>query len=85
VFFYSVPFFRLCESPAAVFFYSVRPPKTSIWRSVASGEPDAATHLPPQYDQLMSERGVLPLKSALRLERRGEQSQEEAEQSDHRR
>src|SRR5512139_2832792 len=42
-------------------------------------EPDAATHLSPQYDQLMSERSVLCLKSALRLERRGEQGQEEAE------
>ena len=30
------------------------------------------THLPPQYDQLISERSVLCLKSALRLERRGE-------------
>jgi hypothetical protein len=47
--------------------------------------PDAATHLPPQYDQLMSERSNLCLKSALRLERRGEQAQEEAEESDHRR
>jgi hypothetical protein len=33
----------------------------------------------------MSERRVLCLKSALRLERRGEQGQEEAEQPDHRR
>jgi hypothetical protein len=32
----------------------------------------------------MSERRVLCLKSALRLEWRGEQGQEEAEQSDHR-
>jgi hypothetical protein len=48
-------------------------------------ELDTTTHLPPQYDQLMSERSVLCLKSALRLERRGEQGQEEAEQSDHRR
>jgi hypothetical protein len=48
-------------------------------------KPDAATHLLPQYDQLMSERSVLCLKSALRLERRDEQGQEEAEQSDHRR
>jgi hypothetical protein len=54
-------------------------------QTITVREPDAATHLPPQYDQLMSERGVLRLKSALRLERRGEQSQEEAEQSDHRR
>jgi hypothetical protein len=29
-------------------------------------EPDAATHLPPQYEQLMSERSVFCLKSALR-------------------
>jgi hypothetical protein len=41
-------------------------------------------HLPPQYDQLMSERGVLCLKSGLRLKRRGEQGQEEAKQRDHR-
>jgi len=54
-------------------------------QTITIREPDAATHLPPQYDQLMSERSVLCLKSALRLERRGEQGQEEAEQSDHRR
>jgi hypothetical protein len=36
----------------------------------------AVTHLSPQYDQLMSERSVLCLKSALRLERRYEQGQE---------
>jgi putative ABC transport system substrate-binding protein len=41
--------------------------------------------LPPQYDQLMSECSVPRLKSAIRLERRGEQGQEEPEQSDHRR
>ena len=54
-------------------------------QTITIGEPDAATHLPPQYDQLMSERSVLCLKSALRLKRRGEQGQEEAEQSDHHR
>jgi hypothetical protein len=54
-------------------------------QTITVREPDAATHLPPQYDQLMSERSVLCLKSALRLERRAEQGQEEAEQSDHRR
>ena len=48
-------------------------------------EVDTTTHLPPQHDQLVSERRVLCLKLALRLERRGEQSQEEAEQRDHRR
>jgi hypothetical protein len=41
-------------------------------------------HLPPQYDQLMSERGVLRLKSGLRLKRRGEQGQAAAKQRDHR-
>jgi|GraSoiStandDraft_14_1057315.scaffolds.fasta_scaffold159112_3 hypothetical protein len=44
------------------------------------GEVNTTTHLPPQYDQLMSECGVLCLKSALRLERLSEQGQEEAEQ-----
>src|SRR5262249_2414509 len=46
---------------------------------------DAATRFPPQYNQLMTERCILCLKSALRLERRGEQGEEEAKQSDHRR
>jgi hypothetical protein len=46
-------------------------------------ELDATAHLTPLHDQLMSERRILCLKSALRLERRGEQAQEEAEQSDH--
>jgi hypothetical protein len=41
-------------------------------QTITIREPDAATHLPPQYDQLMPERSVLCLKSALRLERRGE-------------
>jgi hypothetical protein len=48
-------------------------------------EVDTIAHLPPQHDQLMSERRVLCLKSALRLEQRCEQGQEEAEQRDHRR
>src|SRR6266436_4403239 len=42
------------------------------------GEVNTTTHLPPQYDQLASEQRVLCLKSPLRLERRGEQGQEEA-------
>jgi hypothetical protein len=54
-------------------------------QTITIREPDAATHLPPQYDQLMSECSVLRLKSTLRLERRGEQGQEEPKQSDHRR
>jgi hypothetical protein len=54
-------------------------------QTITTPEPDAATHLPPQYDQLMSERRVLCLKSAFRLEWRGEQGQPEAKESDHRR
>jgi hypothetical protein len=42
-------------------------------QTIAS-EPDTAVHLPPQYDELMSERSVFCLKSALRLERRDEQA-----------
>ena len=48
-------------------------------------ELDATTHLPLQLNQLMSECRILCLKSALRLEQRGEQGQEEAEQRHHRR
>jgi hypothetical protein len=54
-------------------------------QAIAVREVDTITHLPPQHNQLVSERRVLCLKSALRLEQRGEQSQEEAEQRDHRR
>ena len=54
-------------------------------QAVSVRESDATTQLPLQHDQLMSERRVLCLKSALRLEQRGEQGQEEAEQRDHRR
>ena len=44
----------------------------------------ATAHPPLQHDQLMTERRVLCLKSALRLEGRDEQGQEETEQRDHR-
>src|SRR6266404_4178413 len=54
-------------------------------RSTSIRELDATIHHPLQHNQLMSECRVLCLKSALRLERRGEQGQEEAEQRDHRR
>jgi hypothetical protein len=54
-------------------------------QAIAVRELDTTAHLPPQHDQLTSERRVLCLKSALRLEQRGEQGQEEAEQRDHRR
>jgi hypothetical protein len=54
-------------------------------QAITIREPDATAHPPLQHDQLMSERRVLCLKSAPRLERRGEQGQEQAEQRDHRR
>ena len=41
-------------------------------------------HLTPQNDQLMSERRVLCFKPALRLEWRGQDGQDEAEQCEHR-
>ena len=46
-------------------------------------EPGSAGHLAPQNDQLMSERRILSFKPALRLERRGEHGQDEAEQCNH--
>src|SRR5665648_1100611 len=46
-------------------------------------KPGAATHLTPQYDQLMSECRILRLKPALRLEWRGQDGQEEPEQCKH--
>src|SRR6195256_2736839 len=39
-------------------------------QAITIREPDATAHPPPQHDQLMSERRVLCLKSAPRLERR---------------
>jgi hypothetical protein len=47
-------------------------------------ELDTTAHPPRQHNQLMSECRVLCLKSALRLEPRSEQDQQEAEQRDHR-
>jgi len=46
-------------------------------------EPDPALHLTPQNDQLMSEGHVLCFKPALRLEWRGQDDQDEAEQCKH--
>jgi hypothetical protein len=46
-------------------------------------EPDPALHLTPQNDQLMSERRALGFKPALRLEWRGQDGQDEAEQCNH--
>ena len=54
-------------------------------QAISIRELDAAAHPPLQHNQLMSKCRVLCLKSALRLEQRGEQGQEEAEQRDHRR
>jgi hypothetical protein len=54
-------------------------------QAIAVGELDPTARLPPQHHQLTSERRVLCLKSALQLEQRGEQGQEEAEQRDYRR
>src|ERR1700738_2041375 len=46
-------------------------------------EPDAATQPTPQDHQLMSKHRVLSLKPQLRLERRGQDGQNETEQPDH--
>ena len=51
--------------------------------AIAVREPDLALHLTPQNDQLMSECHVLCLKPALRLEWRGQDGQDEAEQCKH--
>src|SRR6476620_6889474 len=48
-------------------------------------EQDATPHPALQHNQLMTERRVLGLKSALRLERRDGQGEEEEEERDHRR
>jgi hypothetical protein len=45
-------------------------------------EPDAATQPTPQDNQLMSKHRVLSLKPHLRLERRGQDGQNETEQPD---
>src|SRR5207248_998422 len=54
-------------------------------QAIAIREADATANPAPQHNQLMPQRRVLCFKSALRLEWRGEQGQEEAEQRDHRR
>jgi hypothetical protein len=54
-------------------------------QAIAICELDATAHHPLQHNQLMAKRSILCLKSALRLEGRDEQGQEEAEQRDHRR
>jgi hypothetical protein len=52
-------------------------------QAIAVREPDAVVQLAPQHAQLMSERRVLSFKSGLRLEWRGQNAQDEAEQRDH--
>jgi hypothetical protein len=53
-------------------------------QAIAIREPDPFAHLTPQDNQLLSKRRVLRLKPAPRLERRGQLSQDETEQSEHR-
>ena len=47
-------------------------------------KPSRAPHFASQDDQLMPERRILCLKPTLRLERRGQHGQNEADQRDHR-
>src|SRR5258707_10440953 len=47
------------------------------------GEPDATVQPTPQDNQLMSKHRVLSFKPQLRLERRGQDGQNETEQPDH--
>jgi hypothetical protein len=51
--------------------------------AVAVRQADRALHLTPQYDQLMSENRIFGLKSALRLEWRGQDGHYETQQRDH--
>ena len=52
--------------------------------AVVVRQPDPALNLTPQYDQLTSETRILCFKPALRLEWRGQDGQDEAEQGEHR-
>jgi len=51
--------------------------------AIAVREPDPPLHLAPQDDQLMSERCIFCLKSALRLEWRGQDGKYETQQRNH--
>ena len=53
-------------------------------QAVAVRQPNPTMDSTPQNDQLMSKRHVLRLKPALRLEWRGQDGQDEAEQCKHR-
>src|SRR5262249_6372619 len=46
-------------------------------QAISARQLDATSHPPLQHDQLMPERCILGLKSALRLERQGKQGQKE--------
>ena len=52
--------------------------------AVAVGRLGPTPHLAPQDYQLMSEHGILRLKPALRLERRGQHGQNKTDKRDHR-
>jgi hypothetical protein len=56
---------------------------STIPSPVVVRKPAPARHLTLQYDQLMSENRILCPKSALQLEWRGQNGQNEAEQSEH--
>ena len=62
-----------------------RKPSIQLDKEQAIGvrQPDPTSHLAPQHNQLMSERRILCLKPALRLEWRGHDGQDEAEQREH--
>jgi hypothetical protein len=51
--------------------------------AIAVRELDAAAQLALQHDQLMSERRILGFKPTLRLEWRGQDGQDEAQERDH--
>ena len=59
---------------------SIQPDKEP---AITVGEPNPAAHLTPQNDQLMSKCRVLCCKPPLRLEWRGQDGQDEAEQRKH--
>jgi hypothetical protein len=52
-------------------------------QAIAIGKVNTTAHLALQHDQLMSKRGILCFKPALRLEERGNHVQQEGDQRDH--
>jgi hypothetical protein len=46
-------------------------------KAIGVRELDPTAHLAPQHSQLMTERGILRFKAAVRLERQGQQSKKE--------